>query len=404
MKIQSTPRLHSDWLDPDATQIVRQLQNAGFETYFVGGCVRDLLAGIPPKDFDVATVARPNQVKRIIHQAYVIGKRFRLVLVKRGDSQFEVATFRRAPSAEELQSPEEVPWGDNLFGTPEEDARRRDFTFNSLFYDPVKDLIIDYCGGQSDIEDRLLKTIGDPHDRLPEDPIRILRALRLAHKLNFTLDPTLRAKMSEHAYTLPKTVLPRRREEMLKILKLKDPVAALQEAFDLGILQNCYPSLVPVFENEENLFIFSEYFKRRNFLVQHKTPPESHFGVLAIAFTRALVQRDIKFLSANEFLNNPLVAKLFKDELGLFNIEQKTIALALQLQTDLKKLEEFKRRGPRRIGGFFKNEGIDMALNLAYMDLSLPAQDIEEWIRLKETGGKVAPAPSNINEAEPQSH
>ena len=117
------PQLHEDWIDPYAREIVRILQDEGFETYLVGGCVRDLLAGIHPKDFDIATNAHPNQVRRKIPHAYVIGKRFRLVLVRRGDQQFEVATFRRSVSAEELEDGESEIVGDNYFGTCEEDEK-----------------------------------------------------------------------------------------------------------------------------------------------------------------------------------------------------------------------------------------------------------------------------------------
>ncbi|MGZ3743745.1 MAG: poly(A) polymerase, partial [Pseudobdellovibrionaceae bacterium] len=155
------PHLHEDWIDPYARDIVRILQDEGFETYLVGGCVRDLLAGIHPKDFDIATNAHPNQVRRKIPQAYVIGKRFRLVLVRRGDQQFEVATFRRAISAEELEDSEAEIIGDNYFGSCEEDAKRRDFTVNALFYDPIQQKILDYCEGLKDVENRTLRMIGD---------------------------------------------------------------------------------------------------------------------------------------------------------------------------------------------------------------------------------------------------
>src|SRR5262249_15332823 len=124
MNVTPKPHLHQDWVDPHAVGIVRALQKNGFTTYLVGGCVRDLLLGIHPKDFDIATTAKPNEVKSIIHRAYVIGKRFRLVLVRREDTQFEVATFRR--EVREDENPEELPAGDNVFGSAEEDARRRD--------------------------------------------------------------------------------------------------------------------------------------------------------------------------------------------------------------------------------------------------------------------------------------
>src|SRR6185312_17380462 len=134
MNVTQKPRLHQDWIDPHAIGIVRALQKKGFKTYLVGGCVRHLLLGIHPKDFDIATDADPDEVRATIHRPYIIGKRFRLVLVRRDDVQFEVATFRRETREDERD--QELPASDNAFGTVEEDARRRDFTINGLFYDP----------------------------------------------------------------------------------------------------------------------------------------------------------------------------------------------------------------------------------------------------------------------------
>ena len=133
---ESQPHLHIDWIDSDAIDIIQRLQAKGHKTYLVGGCIRDLLAGLPPKDFDIATMAPPKDVKSCIPRSYIIGKRFRLVLVKRGSRQFEVATFRKNFSPEDFSAeefPDGPPEGDNIFGTPEEDAQRRDFTINSLF-------------------------------------------------------------------------------------------------------------------------------------------------------------------------------------------------------------------------------------------------------------------------------
>lgn len=191
------PFLSPEWIDPQALEIVRRLQGRGHTAFLVGGCIRDLLCGVVPKDYDIGTTAEPNQVRRIVPGSYVIGRRFRLVLVKRGDHQFEVATFRRESAPEDTAEGEEAPVGDNLFGTPEEDARRRDFTANSLFYDPIKAELIDFCGGKQDIDQRILKMIGDPKVRITEDPIRTLRALRFAHKLHFRLDSDLRAAIQE---------------------------------------------------------------------------------------------------------------------------------------------------------------------------------------------------------------
>ena len=257
MEVTHEPHLHQDWIDPHAFGIVKALQKAGHQTYLVGGCVRDLLLNLHPKDFDIATMAHPPQVRRLIYNSYVIGKRFRLVLVKREDLQFEVATFRREVNPEEF--PEGAPPGDNVFGSPDEDAKRRDFTINGLFYDPVAAKLIDYVNGMTDIQSRVLRMIGDPEVRLREDPIRILRALRFSHKIGFSISPELRDAIQRHANSLELSVLPRKREEILKILRLKNPDLVFLEAFDLGVLKFVLPTLHSFLETPQNAEILSVF-------------------------------------------------------------------------------------------------------------------------------------------------
>ncbi|MCB0321333.1 MAG: poly(A) polymerase, partial [Bdellovibrionales bacterium] len=219
MNVTQKPCLHQEWINRDALEIVRTLQDRGFTTYLVGGCVRDLLLNKHPKDYDIATDARPGDVKRFIANSYIIGRRFRLVLVKRGSQQFEVATFRRDLKDDEVL-PEHISGGDNLFGSPEEDANRRDFTINGLMYDPIQDQLLDFCGGLADLEGKTVRMIGEPSQRLKEDPIRILRGIRLAHLIRFSLEPELRQAIQDNAAALLDTALPRRREEILKYLRI----------------------------------------------------------------------------------------------------------------------------------------------------------------------------------------
>ena len=166
-------------IDADVTRVVTRLVRAGHEAYLVGGCVRDLLLGKSPKDFDVATSARPEDVRAIFRNSRIIGRRFRLVHVLFSNRKvIEVATFRRNPQAESEQSRDEdlLIRSDNAFGTIEEDAVRRDFTINALFYDVENGTILDFCGGMPDIERRAVRTIGEPVTRFLEDPVRLLRA------------------------------------------------------------------------------------------------------------------------------------------------------------------------------------------------------------------------------------
>lgn len=234
------PTLTPENIDPVALDIVSRLQKNNFTTYLVGGCVRDLLVGIIPKDFDIVTMARPEQVQKIIRPSFIIGRRFRLVLVRRYNEQYEIATFRAAAYSTE-ENPEAVD--ENIYGQPEEDALRRDFTINGLFYDPSKNEVIDFTKGLEDIEKRMIRMIGDPIERIEQDPIRMLRALRLAHRTGFQIEPTLRQAMKDRADLLKTAVLPRVREEIIKIMRLPAPQLALIEGSDLGIMPAIAPRL-----------------------------------------------------------------------------------------------------------------------------------------------------------------
>ena len=164
-------------IDPDALKVLYRLKNHGFTAYLVGGGVRDLLLGRRPKDFDIGTSAHPQQVKKLFRNCFVIGRRFRLCHVRFGRKVVEVSTFRRQAQAEEGDT---LIRRDNTFGSPEQDAFRRDFTVNALFYDIATFSVIDWVGGLPDLEARVIRTIGDPALRFREDPVRMLRAVALA--------------------------------------------------------------------------------------------------------------------------------------------------------------------------------------------------------------------------------
>jgi poly(A) polymerase len=381
--VKQKPKLHNDWIHPDAYDIVEILQSEGFETYLVGGCVRDLLAGIPPKDFDIATNALPNQVRRNISNAYVIGKRFRLVLVKRGPETFEVATFRRAPTDEEVQqqesAPDDAPSGDNFFGNPEDDAKRRDFTINSMFYDPVGGDLLDFCQGRTDIENRLIRTIGEPGGRMVDDPIRILRSLRLAHKLKFRIEPELRASMQKHADTLVKAVLPRRREEYIKIMKLEDPALAFVEGHDLGLWEHALPFLNRILSQPEGATVFFNYLERIPRSSINMLDPGEILGSIILATVRAMGIEPGDSNAIRKLEDNEEFMKFCKFELGAFNLELRNILSSLALQRDLESISEFEKRGRRRQSGFLRNESFPLALRFSQLDFHLSPSQIHFW-------------------------
>ena len=215
-------------IDPRVLKVLYRLIAAGHVAYLVGGGVRDLMMGRRPKDFDVATSAHPQQVRDLFRNSRLIGRRFRLVHVFFGAHNIEVATFRRR--AEDVpESEDPLIRHDNTFGTPEEDAFRRDFTINSLFYSPRTFQVIDYAGGVADLEARLIRTIGDPEVRMREDPVRMLRAVRFAAKLGFEIEPDTRAAIERHREDLLNASVPRVVEEIFRALG----IAAAARAFEL---------------------------------------------------------------------------------------------------------------------------------------------------------------------------
>ena len=228
-------------IDPDALKVLYRLHQNEYVAYLVGGSVRDLLLGRRPKDFDIGTSAHPYQVKRLFKNCWIIGRRFRLAHVRFGPKTIEVATFRRQLSALELAAPDDTSPGardegtpdntesaeradrllhrDNTFGTPEEDAFRRDFTINALFYDIGSFSIIDYTGGLQDLKDGVVRSIGDPVERLQEDPVRMLRAVAMAARLGFRIDSPIDEAIAAHRSDIARSAPARLMEELYKLLR-----------------------------------------------------------------------------------------------------------------------------------------------------------------------------------------
>src|SRR5947209_7130452 len=244
------PEIPDDRLDPDAVKVVRRLRRAGFTAYLVGGCVRDHLLGIRPKDYDVAPSAHPAQVKETFRNSRLIGRRFRLAHVFfRGGKIVEVSTFRANPLDELQDLPQDLLIRhDNVFGSAEEDARRRDFSINGLFYDVDEGRVIDYVDGKQDLRARRVRTIGNPDVRMREDPVRILRAVRFAAKCAFDLEPDTRTAMKTHVHEIPRCAPPRVLEEVLKLLRSGASRRCFELLHDIGALRILLPPVAAYLE------------------------------------------------------------------------------------------------------------------------------------------------------------
>lgn len=262
-------------IDPDALKVLYRLHEHNYVAYLVGGSVRDLLLDRRPKDFDIGTSAHPHQVKKLFRNCWIIGRRFRLAHVKFGTKTIEVATFRRqvvdtaTPEAEIAEALAAEPNGadeqplteaerleldarrqrdrliqrDNTYGTPEEDAFRRDFTVNALFYDIGTFSIIDYVGGLEDLNQRTIRCIGDPDVRFLEDPVRMLRAVVLAARLEFTIEDPILDSIEAHKHEIARSAPARLLEEYFKILRSGHAEEAFRQLHATGLLKEITPEL-----------------------------------------------------------------------------------------------------------------------------------------------------------------
>ena len=221
-------------VDPDALKVLYRLREADYVAYLVGGSVRDLLLGRRPKDFDIGTSAHPPQIKKLFRNCWIIGRRFRLAHVKFGLKVIEVATFRRLVQPGEEVVHEGV---DNTFGTPEEDAFRRDFTINALFYDIATFSVIDYVDGLDDLRAGIVRSIGDPEVRFVEDPVRMMRAVALAARLDFAIDEPILEAIRLHRREIAKASPARLLEEYYKILRTGSAEKTFRRLAEVGLLE-----------------------------------------------------------------------------------------------------------------------------------------------------------------------
>src|SRR5439155_1456336 len=253
-------------IDPDALKVLYRLRQFNHVAYLVGGSVRDLLLERTPKDFDIGTSAHPYQVKRLFRNCWIIGRRFRLAHVKFGPKIVEVATFRKQipagteeePVAQVPQAPAAMPaldnpdegddfdrliHHDNTFGTPEEDAFRRDFTLNGLFYDIETHSIIDYVGGLEDIRARVIRCIGNPEERFQEDPVRMLRAVAFASRLDLTIDQVVLGAIERYHGELARSAPARLMEEIYKVMRSGFAEQTFRRLVETGLLAAIAPEV-----------------------------------------------------------------------------------------------------------------------------------------------------------------
>lgn len=232
-------------IDSDALRVLYHLSGLGYTAYLVGGGVRDLLMGRTPKDFDVGTSAKPNEVKRAFRNCFLIGRRFRLAHVRYGDKVIETATFRRESQTvgEILEHAAEGPLEDNTFGTPETDAHRRDFTVNGLFYNIRDFSVIDWVGGMDDLKKKIIRAIGDPNIRFQEDPVRMMRAIKFSSRLGFKIEKKTWAAVKRHHACILTAAVPRVCEEVFRLFTYGHSEEAFRLMWESGMLGDILPTV-----------------------------------------------------------------------------------------------------------------------------------------------------------------
>ncbi len=332
-------------VSPNALRVTQTLQEAGFKAFVVGGAVRDLLLGIKPKDFDIATNATPEQVKRLFRRAFIIGKRFQIVHVMLGQEQLEVTTFRGASSDGSPKDEHGRVLRDNTFGEQHEDAVRRDFTINAMYYDPATQTVLDYHGGIADIRAKTLRMIGVPEARYREDPVRLLRVVRFAAKLNFTIEPATSAPIAVMATLINNVPAARVFDEMLKLLMSGQALACLQQLRKQGLHHGLLPLLDVVLEQPMGEKFVTLALANTDLRIQQGKPVSPGFLFASLLWHQVL-EKWTAYQAAGEY---PIPAlHLAADD--VLNTQTEKLALQRKIASDMRDIWAMQPRFERRIG------------------------------------------------------
>lgn len=329
----------------NAIRVTQTLQENGFQAFVVGGAVRDLLTGVKPKDFDIATNATPEQVKRLFRRAFIIGRRFQIVHVMFGQDLLEVTTFRGAASDGAPKDEHGRVLRDNTFGEQHEDAARRDFTVNAMYYDPAKQIVLDYHGGLKDVKKKTLRIIGVPEARYREDPVRMLRVVRFAAKLQFDIDAATRAPIPVMAPLINNVPAARVFDEMLKLLTSGHAMACLQQLRKEGLHHGLMPLLDVVLEQPLGEKFVTLALANTDERVQQGKPVSPGF-LFASLLWHQVVEKWEAYKAAGEF---PIPAlHLAADD--VLNTQTDALAIQRKIGSDMRDIWAMQPRFEKRVG------------------------------------------------------
>ncbi len=332
-------------VSPNAVRVTQTLQKAGFKAFIVGGAVRDLVLGHRPKDFDVATDATPEEVKRLFRRAFIIGRRFQIVHVMFGQELIEVTTFRGNSANEAPKDEHGRVLRDNTFGEQHEDAERRDFTINAMYYDPAREQVLDYHGGMKDIRSKTLRIIGVPEARYREDPVRMLRVVRFAAKLGFTIAPPTRAPIKVMAPLINNVPAARVFDEMLKLLMSGHAMACLQQLRKQGLHHGLLPLLDVVLEQPMGERFVTLALSNTDERIRQGKPVSPGFLFAALLWHQVLEKWNA-YKAAGE---SPIPAlHLAADD--VLDTQSEKLALQRRFTTDMRDIWAMQPRFERRVG------------------------------------------------------
>jgi poly(A) polymerase len=387
--VRHSVALDENRIDADAAKVVRRLERAGFQAYLVGGCVRDLLLGGTPKDYDIATSARPEDVRALFRNCRIIGRRFRLAHVVFGSKIIEVATFRRSPQTELEPDDGEgtddlLIRSDNVFGDAHEDAIRRDFTINALFYDLDRRQVLDWCGGMDDVARRTIHTIGEPIVRFREDPIRILRALKFAARLDLGIEPDVYDAIVSCREELAKAARPRVFEEILRLLRGGAAHRSMWLFWEVGAMAILLPELAAFLDDDAATGGGGDRFWRKLDAIDRNTRRQGKALDDIVLWSTLLA----------EPLEESIAGSTDRSEATADFLEPivERIAMPRRIADAIRRISAMTPRLAQGRGGrLLKNEVAGYAIDVLEIALEAEGKSVESLAKLREEAQTFAP-------------
>jgi poly(A) polymerase len=384
--------IRRDQLDDCALKVCETLSASGFKGYLVGGAVRDLLLGKTPKDFDVATDATPEQVRKLFRRSRIIGRRFQIVHVMCGRETIEVTTFR-ANGQKESEEEDERPTdehgrllSDNVFGSMEDDAARRDFTINALYYDPAREEVHDYFGGVADCKQRVLRMIGDPETRFREDPVRMLRAARFAAKLDFHIDEATRRPVATLAPLLANIPRARIFDEALKLLLSGHALRGVHQLRAEGLHHGMLPLLDTILDDPTGERFITAALKSTDLRIQSDRPSSPAF-----LFATLLWPQIVKHWRDLEATGEKPQPALFLAMDAVLDAQRSQLAIPRRYDGMMKEIwalqPRFEQRGGQRPFSLMEHPRFRAAYDFLLLRAEsgeVPAELGEWWTRFQE--------------------